>query len=136
MTVEELVENFELFDDWEDRYGYLIDLGRQLPPYPDELRDDAHKVRGCISQVWLATEKTDDDPPKLIFRADSDAAIVKGLVAVLLVIFSNRTPQEILDTKLEPIFERLNLEQHISPNRRNGFRAMIERIRDEARKAA
>jgi cysteine desulfuration protein SufE len=135
MDIEELVDNFSFLGDWEERYRYLIDLGRQLPAMPDDERVDANKVRGCMSQVWLAGEAVPGPPLRLRFRGDSDAHIVKGLIALLFLIVSDRTPQEILDTDIAAVFERLGLENHITANRRNGFYAMVERIRHMAAEA-
>ncbi|MGM0575694.1 MAG: SufE family protein [Myxococcota bacterium] len=136
MTVDELVERFELFDEWEERYRYLIDLGRKLPPMPEEAKTEETKVEGCISQVWMVAETVDGDRLRLRFVADSDAHIVKGLVAVLLMLVNDRTPQEILDLDMESLFGRLGLDQHISANRRNGFVSMIGRMKAAAREAA
>jgi cysteine desulfuration protein SufE len=129
MTVEELIENFAFLGEWEDRYRYLIDLGRKLPDFPETDKTDANKVEGCMSQVWMTGALTDDAPARLELRADSDAAIVRGLIAVLLTIYSGRTPEEIKTTDIEAIFHELELEGHISPNRRNGFYAMVQRIK-------
>lgn len=133
MTIEDLLENFALFDSWEDRYRYVIDLGRKLPDLPAELRSDAFKVKGCMSQVWLVPEVPEDAPEILRFRADSDAAIVKGLAAILLILYSGRTAKEILDTDVEAIFAQLGLDQHLSPSRRNGFYSMVDGIKATAR---
>ncbi|MFT4047608.1 MAG: SufE family protein [Solimonas sp.] len=136
MTVDELAETFEFLGDWEERYRYLIELGRKLPPMPEDEHDDAHKVRGCMSQVWLAGEvrpgPSETSPKTLAFRGDSDAHIVKGLIAVLFELTSGRTAQEILALDIGNAFERLGLESNISMNRRNGFYAMVERIRQMA----
>ncbi|MGQ0621128.1 MAG: SufE family protein [Panacagrimonas sp.] len=133
MDIEELAETFELLGDWEERYRYLIELGRKLPTMPEAEHDEAHKVRGCMSQVWLAHTVHDEHaPPRLEFRGDSDAHIVKGLIALLLALTSGRTPREILDTDIGAVFTRLGLESHISMNRRNGFFSMVERIRQMA----
>ncbi|WP_028081016.1 SufE family protein [Solimonas soli] len=132
MTVDELAETFEFLGDWEERYRYLIELGRKLPPMPEDEHDDAHKVRGCMSQVWLAGEARPGPPKTLHFRGDSDAHIVKGLIAVLFELTSGRTPQEILALDIGNAFERLGLESNISMNRRNGFYAMVERIKQMA----
>lgn len=132
MDIDELADTFELLGDWEERYRYLIELGRKLPPMPDSEKDDAHKVRGCMSQVWLAHTLKDGPPTTLEFRGDSDAHIVKGLIALLLAITSGRTPQQILETDIGAVFTRLGLENHISMNRRNGFFSMVERIRQMA----
>lgn len=136
MDIEELAETFELLGDWEERYRYLIELGRKLPPMPEAEHDEAHKVRGCMSQVWLAHTRQPGPPVTLEFRGDSDAHIVKGLIALLLGLTSGRTAQEILDLDLASAFARLGLESHISMNRRNGFYAMVERIKQIARAEA
>lgn len=133
MDIDELKENFSLFDEWEERYRYLIDLGRELPPLDDACKTDAYKVEGCMSQVWLVPGSEDG---RLTFRADSDSAIVKGLIAVLLVLYSGRTPAEILSTDVQGIFRDIGLETHISPNRRNGFFSMVDTIRRTAAAAA
>lgn len=132
MDTDELIETFELLGDWEERYRYLIELGRKLPPMPDVDHSEANKVRGCMSQVWL-THRVEPGPPvRLEFQGDSDAHIVKGLIALLFGLLSGKTPQEILATDVSGVFERLGLESHISMNRRNGFYAMVERIRQFA----
>lgn len=133
LTIDELIENFELFGNWEDRYSYLIDLGRKLPELPEELKTDENKVQGCMSQVWLIANKTPTDPPLLEFRADSDAAIVRGLIAIVLVVYSGRTPHEIVGADITEVFSQLGLDKHLSPNRRNGFFAMVERIKSIAK---
>lgn len=132
MDIDTLTANFELLGPWEERYRYLIDLGRGLEPLPDEAYTDANKVRGCMSQVWLVHDVTDDAPPRLTFKGDSDAHIVKGLIALLLMAYSGRTADEIRDTDIEAIFAQLGLESHLSVNRRNGFYSMVERIRQLA----
>jgi cysteine desulfuration protein SufE len=131
MTIDELIENFELFDEWEDRYRYVIDLGRALPPLEPQYQTDAFKVEGCMSQVWLVPLPAEGG--RLRFAADSDSAIVKGLAAVLLTAYSDKTPEEIVATDLEAIFARIGLDQHLSPNRRNGFFSMVETIKASAR---
>lgn len=128
---QEIVEEFSLFDDWMDRYQYIIDLGRQLPDFPEGLRTEENRIRGCQSQVWFVAEQKDG---RLYFRAISDAAIVSGLIALLLRIYSGRKPQEILDT--EPDFvAALELEQHLSPTRSNGLSSMLQAIRNFAAEA-
>ena len=129
MNVEELVENFELLGDWEERYRYIIDLGRKLPPMPEADHTEANKVRGCLSQVWLTHQLNPGPPATLEFRGDSDSHLVKGLIALVLMLTSGQTPQAILATDLASIFSRLGLENHITINRRNGFYSMVERIR-------
>lgn len=128
MDIEELIENFALFEDWEDRYRYLIDLGQTLlPPMAEELKTETSKVKGCMSQVWIVLGW--DDTGKLTFTADSDAQIVKGLIAVLKVIYAGKTAVEIKNFDIEKTFAKMGLDQHLSPNRRNGFFAMVERIK-------
>lgn len=125
MDIGELIENFELLDDWEDKYRYIIDLGSKLDLFPKQFRTEEWKVRGCQSQVWLVPEKKDG---RLVFKGDSDAAIVKGIIAIVLIIFSNKTPEEIKAVKIDETFSRLGLEEHLSPSRRNGLSAMTEKI--------
>lgn len=132
MRLDELEENLELFDSWEERYQYIIALGQKLPAYPDELRDDAHKVEGCISQVWIQPEVVRNGDARIEFLGDSDSAIVKGLFAILCITYSGKTAEEILAVDLDAVFTRLGLEKHISPNRRNGFFSMVEEIRRTA----
>ena len=136
MDVDELVDNFAALGPWEERYRYLIDLGRRLPPLPEGERTDANKVRGCMSQVWLASRREPGPPPRLELRGDSDAHIVKGLIALLFKLYEGRTPAEMLALDVKAVFERLGLESHITLNRRNGFYAMVERIRALAEQAA
>lgn len=131
-TIDELAENFSLFDEWEDKYGYIVDLGRQMDALPDAEKGEETKVHGCMSQVWIKPEVEDGPPPRLHFRGDSDAHIVKGLIAILLKVYSGRTPREILDVDPKEMMSRLELENHISPNRRNGLVSMIETIRGYA----
>ena len=135
-TLAAIVENFELLEDWDDRYRYLIELGRTLEPLPDEARTEANKVRGCASQVWLETRvEPGADGPVLRFRGDSDAHIVRGLVALALAFYSGRPARDIAGADAMDLFSGLGLAQHLTPQRSNGLRAMIERIRAEARAA-
>ena len=136
MNVDELVESFEQLGPWEERYRYLIELGRKLPPLPEAERTEANKVRGCMSQVWLAAQATAGPSPRLELRGDSDAHIVKGLIALLFKLYENRTPREMVELDVKAVFERLGLENHITMNRRNGFYSMVERIRALAEGAA
>lgn len=129
MELDELVDTFDFLGDWEERYRYLIELGRKLPPLPEAEHNEANKVRGCLSQVWLVSRVQPGPPKTLEFQGDSDAHIVKGLIAVLLQLCSGKTPQQILDTDIGSAFARLGLESNITMNRRNGFYAMVERIR-------
>ena len=135
MDVDELVENFAQLGPWEERYRYLIELGRKLPPMADGEKTEATKVRGCMSQVWLVSQLRPGPPARLEFRGDSDAHIVKGLIALLFKLYSGRTPAEILALDAKAVFERLGLENHITMNRRNGFYSMVERIRGLAENA-
>ncbi len=129
MDIAEIRDDFALLDDWEDKYRYVIELGKSLPPLPEEARTDANKVRGCVSQVWLDTRKDDG---RLHFLGDSDAMIVRGLVAILLAIYDGRPPQEIVETDARAVFEELGLKDHLTPQRSNGFVSMVERIQSDA----
>lgn len=122
---QEVVEEFSFFDNWIDRYQYIIDLGRRLPEFPDVDRTEANRIKGCQSQVWFVASK---DTDRLQFRAISDAAIVSGLIALLLRIYSDRRPQEILDTPADFV-AALELERHLSPTRSNGLASMLQAIR-------
>ncbi|MGO1120393.1 SufE family protein [Rhodovibrionaceae bacterium A322] len=131
--IEELIESFEFFDDWQDRYRYIIDLGRKLPEFDPAWQTAENKVDGCTSQVWLVVEEAEDGSGALIFKGDSDAHIVKGLVAILLTAFSNRPAQDILNTDARALLDRLDLGGHLSPSRSNGLYSMVRRIYDMAR---
>lgn len=135
-TFDDIRADFEFLDEWEDRYKYLIDLGRDLAPYPEELRDDAHKVRGCASQVWFHAERKNG---AVVFHGDSDAHIVKGLVALLFALYSGKDPDEILAIDPQAELAPFDLEGHLTPQRSNGLHAMLARIRamaEESRAAA
>ena len=131
LSVETLLENFELLDDWEERYRYVIELGRNLPPMPDDQKTDSSKVTGCVSQVWL-TARTEGNPPVMRFTADSDAFIVRGLIAILMVVYDGRPPGDVAATDALQVLAQIGLDRHLSPNRRNGLAAMAGRIRAEA----
>jgi len=133
-SINEIAENFALMEEWDDRYRYLIELGRALPPLPDAVRVDANKVQGCASQVWLSTSIKPNGAagPVLSFEGDSDAHIVRGLIAVLFALYSGRGAKDILATDAIALFERLGLREHLTPQRSNGFRSMVERIRRDA----
>jgi len=135
--IDSIVEDFELLDDWEDRYRYLFELGRGLEPLDDSAHNEANKVRGCASQVWLVTgvDRNADGSPVLTFRGDSDAHIVRGLVRLVLTFYSGRTAREILDADVLELFQRLGLTAHLTPQRSNGVRSMVERIKSDARAA-
>lgn len=132
MDLDTIVADFEALEPGEERYRYLIDLGRGLPGLPDEAKTEANRVHGCQSQVWLRARV---DGGRLVLEADSDAFIVRGLVAILFAMFSDRTPAEVLDIDPMPVFEAIGLEQHLSLGRRNGLHAMVQRIRALARDA-
>ena len=135
--IEEIIDNFSTLDDWDDRYRYLIELGRELPALPEAAHSDANKVQGCASQVWLDTRVDPDGAggPVLTFEGDSDAHIVRGLIAVLFAIFSGKPARDILGIDALAVFERIGLREHLTPQRSNGFRSMVERIRSDARAA-
>ena len=137
MKIDEITANFALLDDWDDRYRYVIELGRTLDPLPEAARTDANKVSGCASQVWLLTDIERDGraEPVLRFTGDSDAHIVRGLIAILFAVYSGRPARQILDIDALALFDRLGLREHLTPQRSNGFKSMVGRIRDEARKA-
>lgn len=128
MNIEDILENFEFLDEWEDRYRFVIDLGRQLPEFPESARTEENRVRGCTSKVWLVS-KLQGDPPVLKLWGDSDAHIVRGLVYILLSLYSGKTPDEALKIDAKGMLSKLGLEGHLSPMRTNGLYAMVERIR-------
>jgi cysteine desulfuration protein SufE len=137
MTIDEIRDNFALLDEWDDRYRYVIELGRTLEPMPEEEHSTANKVQGCASQVWLSrhTDRSKAGEPLLKYRGDSDAHIVRGLIAILLTLFSGHTPQQILSTDALKVFDEFGFREHLTPQRSNGLRAMVERIRTDARAA-
>ncbi|MHA7853614.1 SufE family protein [Marinobacter shengliensis] len=130
-TLEDVLDAFEFLDDWEERYAYIVDLGKQLPAFPDDERTEENYVHGCQSQVWLV-HYHDEDSGKLFLLIDSDAIIVRGLAAIILVALNGKTPRELLATDIDELFEQLDLFRHISPTRGNGLRAMVGKIRDIA----
>ena len=135
MTLDDILADFEYLDDWEDRYRYVIELGRTLEPLPEKCRTPSNKVQGCVSQVWLATiaeANGDDRLPRLKFLGDSDALIVRGLIAILFAIYSDRRANDILDVDAKSIFGQMGLKDHLTPQRSNGFASMVERIRTDA----
>ena len=129
MSLETLLDDFDLFDDWEERYRYIIELGNGLKPLTDAELSEANKVPGCVSQVWLVNDRDGD---ALSFRGDSDAHIVRGLVAILLALYEGKSAQEIADYDAEGAFQKLGLGEHLTPQRSNGFYAMVQRIRNDA----
>jgi cysteine desulfuration protein SufE len=136
-AIDEIIDNFAVLDDWDDRYRYVIELGRTLAPLPEAVRNDANKVQGCASQVWLGTSVTPDGAagPTLSFVGDSDAHIVRGLIAILFALYSGKPAGDIIDTDAVALFEKLGLREHLTPQRSNGFRSMVERIKKDARAA-
>lgn len=130
--IAELIADFEFLDDWEDRYMHVIDMGKSLPPLESALKTDATKVKGCVSQVWLVSEQEGETDPVLRFQGDSDAHIVKGLVAIVLLVFSGRKASKILELDAKSILGKLGLSEHLSPQRSNGLNAMVARIKAEA----
>ena len=136
-AIDEIIENFTLLDQWDDRYRYVIELGRTLPPLPEDAHIEANKVRGCASQVWLLTHVKPDGAagPTLTFDGDSDAHIVRGLIAIVIALYSGKTAREILEIDALDLFDRIGLREGLTPQRSNGLRSMIERIRTEAKAA-
>lgn len=136
MTIEELIENFELFDDWEDRYAYLMDLGKQMPSMDEADKIEENRVKGCQATVWLKAKVEPSNPPCITFVADSNSQIVKGLVSMLRMMFSGKTPREILDIDEQKAFQQLGLDRHLSPTRSTGLNAMVVQIKSLAETAA
>jgi len=134
ITAEEVEETLAFFDDWEDRYRYIIELGQELPQMPESLKDEEHFIHGCQSQVWIE-HASDPGAGALYFVVDSDALIVRGLAGIVLAALNGRSPREILDYDVEAYFDRIDLMNHISPTRGNGLRAMVGRIRQAAAEA-
>lgn len=128
LTIDQVIENFEVLDSWEDRYQYLIDLGKNLPSLPKEFKTDEYKVRGCTSQVWFLPNEEEIKKGKISFEGESDAFIVSGLIEILQIIYNGKTFEEAKKIDVEAIFKKLGLEGHLSPTRRNGFFSMVNRI--------
>ena len=137
MTIDEIRDNFALLEEWDDRYRYVIELGRTLDPMPEAEHSSANKVQGCVSQVWLSKQldRSDSGKPLLKYLGDSDAHIVRGLIAILLTLYSGQSPQQILGTDAIAVFDEFGFRDHLTPQRSNGLRAMVERIRSDAREA-
>ena len=136
MKIDEIRDNFALLDEWDDRYRYVIELGRTLDPMPDAEHSAANKVQGCASQVWLSKQLDRHGSEALLnYLGDSDAHIVRGLIAILLTLYSGHTPQQILATDAIKVFDEFGFREHLTPQRSNGLRAMVERIRSDAREA-
>ncbi|BCP52778.1 cysteine desulfuration protein SufE [Kaistia sp. 32K] len=135
--IDRILDDFAFLDDWDDRYRYLIELGRGLAPLAPEAHNDANKVQGCASQVWLEKNvRQEADGPHLDFKGDSDALIVRGLVAIVIALFSGRPAAEIVETDAEAVFEKIGLREHLTAQRSNGLRSMVNRIKTEAGAAA
>ena len=135
MSIEDLIADFSFLDDWEERFRYVIELGKELEPLSEAEHSSANKVQGCVSQVWLVSDTQKDIDaanPRLFFRGDSDAFIVKGLVAIVLRIYSGQSAKTILETDARSIFEKLGLNEHLTPPRSNGLYSMVERVKADA----
>lgn len=133
MSIDRVITAFEMMPSWQDRYRLIIDMGRKLPELPEEHYADSNMLDGCMSNVWMTAEHDEStDPPVMRFQADSDSQIVKGLIAIVFEVFNNRPPDEVVTTDIEPVFQQLELEQHISGGRRNGLSSMIRRVRELA----
>ncbi len=130
--IEKIIDDFELLDSWDDRYRYVIELGRKLPELPAEAHVDANKVQGCASQVWLTSQRNGD---AIQFQGDSDAHIVKGLIAILFALYSGEKARSIVETDANAVFNKLGLGEHLTPQRSNGFRSMVERMKRDAQAA-
>ncbi|MFP4145398.1 MAG: SufE family protein [Phycisphaeraceae bacterium] len=132
LTTDELISTFRGLEGWEDRFEYILDLAKQVPELDESERTDETRLTGCVSQVWVKTAVTQDDPPRFEFVANSDAAIVTGLIAVLMVVYNGRPVDEVADADPLAVLREMDLETHLSPTRRNGLHAMVERIRGDA----
>jgi len=135
-TIDDIRDNFALLDEWDDRYRYVIELGRTLEPLPEAEHSPENKVQGCVSQVWLSKQVARGGSGAVLkYRGDSDAHIVRGLIAILLTLYSGKSPQDILATNAIEVFDELGFREHLTPQRSNGLRSMVERIRNDARAA-
>ena len=133
MSIEELTDAFELLSEWEDRYAYISDLGNQLEALDDQHKTEDNLVHGCMTRVWIFGDAGDGDPPVMRYRADAEGPIIKGLVAMLLMLFRDKTPEQVLATDADDLIDRLGLEEHLSPNRHVGMYAMVDKIKGIAR---
>ncbi len=136
LSFEELLDNFELLEDWDARYAYLVELGEALPPLPEGLRIEENRVKGCMSQVWVYAQALGPQSQTLIYQGDCDTAIIKGVLAVLIGLYSGRTQSEIAALDVEGLFDRLGLKENLSPNRHVGVYAIIELMQEQAKAAA
>lgn len=136
-AIDDIIDNFDFLDDWEDRYRYVIELGRLLEPITEAERTSANKVEGCVSQVWLVLSHDDARSPAILtYRGDSDALIVKGLVAILVTLFSGKPASEIANIDALAVFDKIGLREHLTPQRSNGLVAMVERVQRDAARLA
>lgn len=133
LTPQEVIDNFELLDDWDSRYAYLVDLGEALPPLDDALRCESNRVQGCMSRVWVCPLPDPDEPSRLNYVGDCDTAIIKGVLALLIGLMSGRTAQQIEALDLDRLFETLQLAEHLSPNRHFGIYAIVELMKTQAK---
>jgi len=131
--IQDIIDDFSFMDDWEERYSHVIDLGKDLAPLTPEERNDLTRVKGCVSQVWLVKDPDNDQQGRLFYRGDSDAHIVKGLVAIMIAIFSGQKPEDILTIDINTIMKKIGLAEHLSAQRSNGLKAMIARIQHDAK---
>ena len=134
-SIEKILDDFAFLDDWEDKYRYVIELGKALPEFDEDARNPKNKVNGCVSQVWLKTTITNNDSLKLHFDGDSDAHIVRGLVAIMIAALSDKPASEVISYDAEALMSKLGLDSHITPQRSNGLRSMVERMKSDALKA-
>jgi cysteine desulfuration protein SufE len=131
--IQDIIDTFEFLGDWEDRYRYLVELGEQLPPMPAELKVESNKVQGCVSQVWVRLRPSARKPGSMELEGDSETAIIKGVVALIVAVCRDKTPEEILETDIERLFDRLELAEHLSPSRHVGIYAIVGKIQAQAR---
>ena len=134
-TIEQVIDDFAFLEDWEDRYRYIIELGKELEPLAESDRLAGTKVQGCVSQVWLTSKIEPGSPPRLVFKGESDAHIVRGLIAILFRLYNGKPARDILATDAKDLFRKLGLDEHLSPQRSNGFVSMVKRIRADAEAA-
>ncbi|MBP9853608.1 MAG: SufE family protein [Candidatus Omnitrophica bacterium] len=134
MDLNRLYKNFEVLENWQDRYRFIIEMGKKIPQLSETDKIEANRVHGCVSTVHMVITQTQDIPPRIHFVANSDAMIVNGLIAIMQIIYDGKTPEEITGVNIDTIFKKLGLEGHLSPNRRNGFFAMVERLRALSKK--
>jgi cysteine desulfuration protein SufE len=130
--IDDIVDTFELLGDWDSRYQYLVELGERLAPLADEARNEQNRVKGCMSKVWVRALRDDAHPGAVRFEGDCDTAVIKGVLALIIDLFSGKTPQQVLDTDVDQLFERLQLAEHLSPNRHVGIYGMVDLMKAKA----